>query len=147
MARARLVIVRPGSSRSIRWEIRQVLKTVPPERILFYLRFRGWGKRKEREYEVFRRSVRVHLCAELPERLGDERYLAFDALGRPHLIREANRPTEMLQPIFARSGDAVTDRFRPVLRAVGLAPPTSGTRWWTTPCTYCCGSRPPSASR
>lgn len=57
----------------------------------------GVGKRKEREYEVFRRGVRVSLGAELPERLSDERYLVFDASGRPHLIREANRPTEMIQ--------------------------------------------------
>lgn len=41
MAQARLVIVRPSSSPSIRWEVSQVLKTVPPERMLFYLHFRG----------------------------------------------------------------------------------------------------------
>lgn len=122
MARARLVIVRPGSSRSIRWEVRQVLKTVPPERILFYLRFRGWGGKKEREYELFRRCVRVHLGAELPERIGDARYLVFDASGRPRFIREATRPTEVVRQVFARRGNVETDRFRPILRAVGLEP-------------------------
>ncbi|HEX2208063.1 MAG TPA: hypothetical protein VHG93_10310 [Longimicrobium sp.] len=122
MARARLVIVRPGNSRSIRWEVRQVLETVPPERILFYLRFRGWGRKKEQAYRAFRRSVRRHLGAELPERLGDERYLAFDAAGRPRFIREASRPSELVRQFFSRSGDVTTDRFRPVLQAVGLEP-------------------------
>jgi hypothetical protein len=122
MARARLVIVRPGSSRSIRWEVRQVLKTVPPERILFYLRFRGRRRRKAREYELFRRYLRMHLGAQLPERLGGARYLVFDASGRPHLVREANRPTEVIRQLFARSGSVATDWFLPVLRAVGLEP-------------------------
>jgi hypothetical protein len=123
MARARLVIVRPGNSPSIRWEVGQVLKTVPPERILFYLRFRGWGRRRERGYEVFRRCVRANLGAELPERLGEARYLVFDASGRPRFLREASRPSEVMRQIFSRSGDVSTDRFRPVLQALGLEPP------------------------
>jgi hypothetical protein len=123
MARARLVIVRPGSSPSIRWEVSQALTTVPPERILFYLRFRGWGKRKERDYEAFRSCVRAHLGATLPERLGNARYLVFDTWGRPRFIREANRPSELVQQLFSRSGDAATDRLRPVLQALGLALP------------------------
>jgi hypothetical protein len=123
MGRARLVIVRPGNSPSIRWEVRQVLRTVPPERIVFYLRFRGWGKGKQRAYERFRRRVRTHLGAELPERMGAARYLVFDASGRPRFIREANRPSELSRQVLSRSGNVATDRFRPVLQAVGLEPP------------------------
>ena len=123
MARARLVIVRPGSGPSIRWEVVRVLETVPPERILFYLRFRGWGKRKQRDYEAFRSCVRAHLGAELPERLGEARYLVFDARGRPRFIREATRPSELVRQFFSRSGDVTVDWFRPVLQAVGIEPP------------------------
>lgn len=123
MARARLVIVRPGSSPSIRWEVSQVLKTVPPERILFYLRFRGRRKHREREYQELRRCVRAHLGAELPARLGSARYLVFDASGRPRFVREANRPSELVRQAFSRSGNVVADRFRPVLQALGLEPP------------------------
>lgn len=95
---------------------------MPPERILFYLRFRGWGRKKERAYRAFRRCVRARLGAELPERLGDERYLVFDAAGRPGFIREASRPSELVRQFFSRSGDVTTDRFRPLLHAVGLEP-------------------------
>lgn len=123
MTRARLVIVRPGSSPSILWEVSQVLRTVPPERIVFYLRFRGRGKRKERDYEVFRYCVRAHLGVKLPDRLGEARYLVFDARGRPHFIREANRPSERVRRFLSRSGDDATDRFGPVLKAVGIEPP------------------------
>lgn len=123
MARARLVIVRPGSTPSIRWEVLQVLKTVPLERVLFYLRFRGRGERRQREYEEFRDCVRPHLPAELPERLGRTQYLIFDASGQPHFLREANRPTELIRQLFSRSGDVTADRFRPVLKALGIEPP------------------------
>jgi hypothetical protein len=123
MARARLVIVRPGSTPSIQWEVLQVLNTVPLQRILFYLRFRGRGKRKQREYEDFRDCVRPHLPAELPERLGRAQYLIFDASGRPHFLREANRPTELIRQLFSRSGDVTADRFLPILKALGIEPP------------------------
>jgi hypothetical protein len=123
MARARLVIVRPGDSPSVRWEVGQVLKTVPPERILFYLRFPGRGRRKERAYEDLRAAVRTHLHAELPERPVKAPYLTFDAAGRPRFVGEANRPTEFVRQIFSRSGDVTADRFRPVLKAVGVEPP------------------------
>jgi hypothetical protein len=123
MARAKLVIVRPGDSPSIRWEVGQVLATVPPERILFYLRFRGRGERKERAYETFRACVRARLHAELPERLGHAQYLMFDTSGRPHFVREADRPAELIRQIFSRSGNAATDRFRPVLKALNIKLP------------------------
>ncbi len=123
MARARLVIVRPGGSPSIRWEVGQVLRTVPPERILFYLRFRGWGKKKERDYEDFRSCVRAHLGVELPERLGRARCLVFDARGQPCFICEANRLSERVRQFLSRSGDVTTGGLRPVLQAVGIEPP------------------------
>jgi hypothetical protein len=122
MAQARLVIVRPGSSPSIRWEVSQVLKTVPPERILFYLRFPRWGKRRERDYQVFKCCVRAHLGAELPDRLGKARYLVFDARGQPDFIREANRLSELVRQFLSRSGDVTTDGLRPVLHALGIEP-------------------------
>lgn len=124
MKRARLVIVRPGDSPSIRWEVCQVLATVPPERILFYLRFRGWGKRKQRAYEAFRECVRARLGAELPERPGKAQYLTFDASGRPRFVREANRLADLTRQVFSRSGDVTSDRFRPVLDALDIEVPT-----------------------
>lgn len=123
MARARLVIVRPGSTPSIQWEVHRALKTVPLQRILFYLRFRGRGERKQREYEEFRDCVRPHLPAKLPERLGRAQYLIFDASGRPYLLREANRPPDLIRQLFSRSGDVTADRFLPILKALGIEPP------------------------
>jgi len=122
MGRARLVIVRPGDSPSIKWEVDQVMETVPRERLLFYLRFRGWGKRKERAYEDFRARVRAHLHVELPERLGRAQYLAFDTSGQPRFIREANGPVELIRQTFSRSGDVSRDKFRPILKALGIEP-------------------------
>lgn len=122
MGRARLVIVRPGDSPSIKWEVDQVMKTVQPERILFYLRFRGWGKRKERAYEDFRARVRARLHVELPERLGRAQYLTFDTSGRPRFLREANGPVELLRQTFSRSGDVTRDKFRPILKALDIEP-------------------------
>lgn len=120
LAQARLVIVRPGESKSIRWEIEQVLEVVPPERIVFYLRFRGWKKRKQRAYEAFRNHLQARRSLKLPARLRKEPYLILDASWTPYFIREANRPTELVRQIFSRAGDVSKDNLRPVLEALGI---------------------------
>jgi hypothetical protein len=124
IAQARLVIIRPGESEGILWEIEQVLNTVPPERILFYLQFRGWKKRKERTYEAFRSHLQTLRSIELPNRLGKAPYLIFDTSWNPHFVREANRPAELARQIFSRSGDITRDRLRPVFKSLNIELPS-----------------------
>lgn len=71
---------------------------------------------------MFRSYVRAHLGAELPERIGEAPYLVFDAWRRPHFIREANRPSELVWRFFSRSGDVTKDSLRLVLQAVRIEP-------------------------
>lgn len=124
MAQARLVIIRPGESESIQWEIKEALETVPPERIVFYLKFRGWKKRREKAYAAFRSLVQKQRPAKLPERLGKAPYLIFDASWNPYFIREANSPAELARQVFSRSGDVTTDNLRPVLKALNIELPS-----------------------
>jgi hypothetical protein len=124
MTKARLVIVRPGRSDSIRWEIERALTIVPPERILFYLRFRGSRKKREDAYADFRNLVHLKSPARLPEHLGKSLYLIFDRSWNPFFIREANRPTELIRQAISPSANIVTDRFEPVLRALGIEVPS-----------------------
>ena len=119
LARARLVIVRPGKGRGIRWEMRQVLRSVPPERILFHL------PRRKDAYAAFRKRMRRMCRIELPERPGEGRWLAFDAAWTPRFVREASRPADRVRQVFSRSGSIGTDGLRPVLGALGIVlPPT-----------------------
>ncbi len=92
MSLAHVVIIRPGESKSIRWEIEQLRNLVPPERIVFYLQFRGWKKRKERAYQSFRSHLQSHVPTLLPTQLGRARFLLFDRSWHPHFIEEDNRP-------------------------------------------------------
>src|SRR5262249_43738287 len=128
MTRARLVIVRPGKSEGIQWEINQLFNGVSNKRILFYLRFRGRKRSKEKAYEAFRSNLPSHIQilfpVELPKRLEKAPYLIFDSAWNPCFIPEANRPRDLIEQIFSRSGDLYTDRFRPVLDALGIEPYT-----------------------
>ena len=124
MSVARLVIIRPGESKSIRWEIEQVRNIVPPERIVFYLQFRGWRKRKERAYQSFRSHLQSKFPTKLPEQPGRARFLIFDHSWNPHFVEEANRPSQLLRQLFSRSGDITKDNLRPLLKALGLSLPT-----------------------
>ena len=100
MSVARLVIIRPGESVSIKWEIEQVGQLVPPERIVFYLQFRGWRKRKERAYQSFRHHLESRFPTNLPEQLGRARFLVFDHSWNPHFVEEANRPSQLILQLF-----------------------------------------------
>ena len=124
MSLARLVIIRPGESVSIKWEIEQVGNLVPPERIVFYLQFRGWKKRRERAYQSFRSHLQSMFPTELPEQLGRARFLTFDHSWNPHFVEEANRPSQLILQLFSRSGDVTRDNLRPLLKALDLSLPT-----------------------
>jgi len=123
MSLARLVIIRPGESKSIRWEIEQVRNLVPPDRIVFYLQFRGWRKRKERAYQSFRSHLQSQFPTKLPKQLGRARFLIFDHSWHPHFVEEANRPSQLVHQLFSRSGDITRDNLRPLLKALDLSLP------------------------
>jgi hypothetical protein len=122
-------LIRPGESESIRWEIEQLLELVPPERIVFYLQFRGWKKRKERAYRSFRTHLQSHVPTLLPKQLGRARFLLFDHSWHPHFIEEANRPSQLVRQLFSRAGDVTRDNLRPVLKALNLDLPIQHNNW------------------
>jgi hypothetical protein len=124
MSLAPVVIIGPGESKSIQWEIEQLRELVRPERIVFYLKFRGWNKRNELAYEAFRSHLQAHLPTRLPEQLGRARFLLFDHFWHPHFVDEANRPSQLIHQLFSRAGDVMRDNLRPVLKALNLELPT-----------------------
>jgi hypothetical protein len=124
MSLARVVIIRPGEGKSIRWEIEQLRGLVSPERIVFYLQFRGWNKRRERSYQSFCSHLQSHFPTKLPKHLGRARFLIFDRSWKPHFVEEANRPSQLLCQLFSLSGDIARDNLRPVLKALDLNLPT-----------------------
>src|SRR5215207_1766087 len=111
MDQARLVIVCPGTSDSIAWEVQQALDRVGPDRLLF--EFRGGRAKRQRRFDAFRRLASgSRVCASLPERLGDARYLVFAADGRPRLFGETNHPADLLKSFMW--SDIGRDRLEPV---------------------------------
>lgn len=129
ITQARLVIVRPGKGDSIEWEIDQVLRKVPPERILFYLGFRGRKQKREEAYNKFRDLAHNACPTKLPELPQGFPYLIFDSSWNPYFIREANRPNELVRQIMSTSGDVIIDRWRPVLNALNIEMPPQPNNW------------------
>jgi hypothetical protein len=117
MQDARLVIVRPGESESMRWEVMQALRTVPPERLVFYLRFPGSRSRKRRAYDTFRAQLQAFVPARLSERLPSGTWVAMDRQWRPRVFTPSNRPADLVRQ--ALSGDFERERIRPLLAALG----------------------------
>lgn len=117
MRQARLVIFRPGSSPSIRWELDRLLATVPADRILFHLRFRGSASKKQQAWDAFRAQLGKHPPARLPDTPGRARYLWIDRGGNARLFAPDNRPATLAAQLF--SGDFDCERLRPVLEALG----------------------------
>lgn len=120
--KARLVIVYPGEQAGIKWEIDQVMENVPPERILFYLKFKGGKGNRQRLYRTFREQMSNHAVV-LPADIGVEEYLIFDAQKRPQFIRELTF-REALISYFKDSEKIPHSNYGPILAHFGLNLPT-----------------------
>ncbi len=117
MLDARLVIIRPGRSESMRWEAIQALRTVPPERLVFYLRFRGRKAQRQSAYDSFRQQLQAFVPVDLPVRLPMATYLVVDRAWTPHFFSVSNRPTDLVRQ--ALSGDFDRERLRPLFAVLG----------------------------
>lgn len=123
---ARLVIVRPGTTHAIAWELREVLSCVPADRLLFVLRFRGGKAKRQSAWDEFRACVKEsRLAVDLPENPGAARYLVIDADGTPRLLGARAYRDDVLR--FFLRGEWSRDDLRPVLKILGidLPPPPS----------------------
>jgi hypothetical protein len=130
ITQARLIIIRPGKGESIGWEIQTVLQNVPPERILFYLRFRGRKQNRNEAYKKFRDIVSNACPAKLPEGVQKFHYLLFDANWNVYFLREDNRPLQLISQIMSSSGDIIVDRWRPILSALNIESPPRSNNWF-----------------
>ena len=88
MKKARLVIFRAGDTEGFWWEVREAVKIVRPEKLLFLIPF------SKKKYELFRQRAEKHLPCKLPEYVGrkvsDESLRAvlyFEQDWTPHMLR------------------------------------------------------------
>jgi hypothetical protein len=63
-------------------------------------------------------------------------YLIFDTSWNPYFVQEANNLAELVRQSISRSGDLLTDRFRPVLKALKIEIQPRPTNWFSTSIYY-----------
>jgi hypothetical protein len=117
MRTARLVIFHPGDTESIRWELHRLVMVVPPEKIVFYIRFRGWKQRKRRAWDSFRSDLQSLMGVELPPEPGRADFLLIGRDGKPRFFAPNNRPGDVVRQLL--SGNFDRERLRPVFAALG----------------------------
>jgi hypothetical protein len=91
LRRARLVVIRAGTTRGLRWELGQVMAAVEPSKVLVILPVSG------RSYARFHRSAPGPL-QRLPERQPTERLVVFDADWSPKLLPDRQSIDATLEP-------------------------------------------------
>ena len=88
LPRAQLVVLVPGSSEGILWEIRQAARVVEHKRILFYLPFvENSGGTRQQQYEQFKKAAEVHYGCRFPDAIGEALFLGFDSSSQPFLAQ------------------------------------------------------------
>ena len=101
--RARLVIVRAGSTNGLQWEVERLVALVPPTKVLVllpadadqYLRFCEWANK----------ALPVPLAREMP----DGRFLVFDEHWTPRVLPVKPTLTKSLEPYFQQNGVALKE--------------------------------------
>lgn len=100
MAESQLVVIQPGASSGIWWEIERALEGIPRQRLLFCLLS---FDRRPSEYETFALRLRSVLGADIPLYRGDALFMAFDE-GAPVEILPCYR-TPFAWPISGCTAD------------------------------------------
>jgi len=104
LSQSKLVIVRAGDTPGLRWEIKECISIVRPERLLFLFSF------SRRKYERFRRKAEEHFPCRLPEYTGRwipnisiRAILFFDSTWIPTLVPLRQRGLSYWWRFFVKS--------------------------------------------
>lgn len=101
--KARLIIVHPGKTTGLRWEINEIIRLGMPEKILFILPAR------EDNYMAFSAWVNKELPERLPETMPSARFIAFDAEWKPYPLGGYKMLLDTLLPYLNRNGVSKKD--------------------------------------
>lgn len=104
--RSRLVVLRSGSTPGLQWEFVQVVKSLPPARVLLILS----GRKKD--YQVFRSWANSLFPSGLPEEYPGSRLLVFSDTWSCEALEYRSKILDTLQP-FLKRNDIEVKKFRP----------------------------------
>jgi hypothetical protein len=107
LRRARLVVIRAGSTRGLHWELSQIMAAVEPSRVLMILPV------SRRGYARFRQSAPGSL-QRLPERQPIERLVVF---------------ADDWSPAFLADRQSIDETLRPFLERQAIDPPQQSLTW------------------
>lgn len=123
LKKCRFVIIEIGTSEGLRWEVQQVVESVPPDRILLFVPHRVdvrlLGRKKNASYDRFRERF-SSLIPSLPACMKGAEFIRFDEGARPYLLSthgvswwtrmrcifrgdDVPRYLEMLRPLFVET--------------------------------------------
>lgn len=118
LERAGVVIIRPGVTPGVLWEVREAIRLVPPERLVIALPTPGRAKngdpQRQETYARFREVAGGVFPVPLPESIEKAAFLTFRADWTPELSAAVDPQSQMfmpmaqvrtaLKPFFARLG-------------------------------------------
>ncbi|MBM3163129.1 MAG: hypothetical protein FJZ79_07400 [Chlorobi bacterium] len=109
--KARLVVVQPGTTPGLQWEIQEIKQAVSPEKILFIL------PEKEADYHAFRSWIDRVLPVSMPEKMPSARFLALDSQWKPYAMGGYRMLLGTLEPYF-RNNSIPINSFSMLYRVV-----------------------------
>ena len=93
--RSQLVVLTTGITPGVLWEVRNMLETVPPQRLLLSIYGNSPRKRKK-NYAAFIENAQEFFPAGLPEDIDGDRFLTFDESWKAERIPHRSKKLEKL---------------------------------------------------
>jgi hypothetical protein len=103
LSRARLIVVLPGTTPGLRWEINEMKRAIAPQKILFIL------PEKEGDYASFCSWVNKELPVKMPEVIPGGRFIALDDQWKPYEMGGYSMLLDTLEPYLKRNGIRKSD--------------------------------------
>jgi hypothetical protein len=83
LQRSQVIVLQPGRSRGIWWEIETCVRTLPPEKLLFCL---SGLENSAEAYDEFRARLEGIINRPLPRNIGNRRFICFDPNWNPQAL-------------------------------------------------------------
>jgi len=136
LGRAAIVVIRPGTTSGVLWEVQEAVRRVSPTRLLIAIPPIAGNKqtRAQRDalYGQFRSLVGSVFLVALPEAIGDAAFIAFDAAWQSQLLQAGAKQSYLYRP-----QSEIRNALIPFLQRLGL--PARRPRWELAPATIAVG--------
>lgn len=103
--KSKLIIFRAGKTEGLKWELKELVQTVKPQKIVMILPV------KDEDYSIFIQWANPIMLIALPQEYPSSRMVIFDEKWNPSCLRQGQTLTKSFAPFLEQNGISVRETY------------------------------------